>query len=84
MAGANIRAGRGCNLCRNTGFRGRMAVFEYLNIDVNLRRMIAERREAAELERFARDAGQTSLRDDAIAKFRDGRTTLSEVLRVVS
>jgi type IV pilus assembly protein PilB len=84
MAGANIRAGRGCNLCRHTGFRGRMAVFEYLNIDVNLRRMIAERREAAELERFARDAGQTSLRDDAIAKFRDGRTTLSEVLRVVS
>jgi len=84
LAGAEPRAGRGCGLCRQTGYRGRMAVFEYLNVDPRLRQMIAERRDVAELEQAARDAGQTFLREDAITKFRDGRTTLSEVLRVVS
>ena len=84
MEGASVRAGRGCGLCRQTGYRGRLAVFEYLGIDTRLRQMIAERRDAADLEKAARESGQTFLRDDAIAKFRDGRTTLSEVLRVVS
>jgi type IV pilus assembly protein PilB len=84
LAGINARAGRGCALCRQTGYRGRMAVFEYLAVDQQLRTMIAERCDVAELEQTAREAGQTFLRDDAITKFSDGRTTLSEVLRVVS
>jgi type II secretory ATPase GspE/PulE/Tfp pilus assembly ATPase PilB-like protein len=84
LSGVNARVGRGCSLCRQTGYRGRMAVFEYLKVNPNLRRMIAERRDVAEMDQAACDAGQAFLRDDAIAKFKDGHTTLSEVLRVVS
>ncbi len=84
LEGAAPRAGRGCGLCRQTGYRGRLAVFEYLGVDATLRRRVAERSDVADLERAARDAGQTFLRQDALTKFREGRTTLSEVLRVVT
>ena len=84
LADASPRQGRGCSLCRQSGYRGRLAVFEYLSVDDRLRRLIAERRDVAEIEHAASNAGSCLLRDDAIAKFRSGVTTLSEVLRVVS
>jgi len=84
LAGAELRAGAGCSVCHDTGYRGRLAVFEYLRIEPDLRRMIVEGRDASDLEAAARAAGQGSLRDDALAKLRAGRTTFAEVLRVVS
>jgi len=84
LAGADLRAGKGCPLCRQTGYRGRMAVFEYLRVTGDIRRMIAEGRDAAEIERTARSTGQTTLCDDAMLRMRAGLTTTSEVLKVVS
>jgi len=83
LDGAELRAGQGCNLCRNTGFRGRMAVFEYLRIEDTIRQMITEGRDGAEIEKAARSLGQASLKDDALIKLKDGKTTIREVTRVV-
>ncbi len=84
LADATLRAGRGCPMCHDTGYRGRLAVFESLRLDARLRRLIAEGNDAAELEAVARDAGQGSLREDALAKLRAGRTTCAEVVRVIA
>jgi len=84
FAGATLRRGAGCPLCRDTGYRSREAVFEYLRIDERIRRMIAEGRDALEIEKAALEAGQTSLRADALDRLRSGRTTVSEVMRVTA
>jgi type IV pilus assembly protein PilB len=84
LAGVQLRAGGGCPMCHDTGYRGRLAVFEYLRLSEDLRRLVADGRDAGELEDAARTAGQRSLRQDALAKLVAGRTTCAEVLRVVS
>jgi type IV pilus assembly protein PilB len=84
LAGADLRSGKGCRMCHETGYRGRLAVFEYLRITGDLRRMIVDGRDATEIEAAARTAGQRSLRDDALLKLQAGQTTLSELLRVVA
>ena len=84
LEGADLRSGNGCNLCRQTGFRGRMAVFEYLRVEGPIRSMIAAGRNATEIERAAKEQGQLCLRDDAMIKLREGKTTLQEVSRVIA
>ncbi len=84
LADGSLRAGKGCPICHDSGYRGRLAVFEYLQIDPALRRMIGDGRDANEIEAAARAAGQRSLRDDAMTKLLAGRTTSQEVLRVVA
>lgn len=84
LEGAVPTAGKGCSLCRQTGYRGRMAIFEYLRINPELRRMIAARKDAMEIEQAARADGQANLRDDGLRKFRAGQTSLQEVMKVVT
>ncbi len=84
LESAEFRAGRGCDLCRKTGYRGRVAVFEYLRVEGPLRRMIAERCDAERIEAAAVEAGMRTLRDDALDKLHAGRTTVQEVLRVIA
>ncbi len=84
LAAADLRVGRGCPMCHDSGYRGRLAVFEYLRLDAQLRRMVTDGADAGDLEAAARAAGQGGLRDDALAKLRAGRTTCAEVLRVVA
>ncbi len=81
---ANIQEGPGCSLCRNSGFRGRLAVFEYLHIDKTIRKLIADGKDASLIEDAARDMGQAGLRKDALCKMMAGQTTLKEVMRVVT
>jgi len=81
---AKLLGGSGCPLCRQTGFRSRMAVFEYLQITPEIRKMIVAGRDATDIEAAARQQGQQSLRDDALAKFKAGRTTIEEVTRVIA
>jgi type IV pilus assembly protein PilB len=84
VAAGTLRAGKGCPVCHDSGYRGRMAVFEYLQIDQTLRRMVIDGRDANDIESAARAAGQHGLRDDALDKLVTGRTTCQEVLRVVA
>ena len=76
--------GRGCPMCRDTGYRGRMAIFEYLKISPLIRRMITSGGEGDAIAAEASADGQLTLRDDALTKLRAGQTSLEEVVRTVA
>ena len=83
-ADAPMQSGRGCSLCRQTGYRGRMAVFEYLRVSPEVRQMVVAGKDALAIEAAARNEGQAALRDDALEKFRQGKTSLEEVTKVMA
>jgi type II secretory ATPase GspE/PulE/Tfp pilus assembly ATPase PilB-like protein len=74
--------GPGCFECGGTGFRGRTAIHELLDLSEHIREMILDKRPASEIKRIARDEGMTFLRESAIAKARSGVTTLKEINKV--
>lgn len=77
-------AGRGCDKCMQSGFKGRLAVHELLQVNDELRALITARAPEHELRRAARAAGMRTLIEDAIAKAAQGLTTLEAILQVVS
>jgi type II secretory ATPase GspE/PulE/Tfp pilus assembly ATPase PilB-like protein len=72
----------GCDECSATGFLGRTAVAEILDMSDRIRQMIIERRPAAEIKQAAREEGMTFLRDSALEKVFAGVTTLREINKV--
>ncbi|MBV9300702.1 MAG: type II/IV secretion system protein [Acidobacteriaceae bacterium] len=74
--------GRGCMECSGTGFRGRTAIHELLDLSERIREMILERRATSEIKRVAREEGMTFLRESALDRIRQGITTLREVNKV--
>jgi type IV pilus assembly protein PilB len=74
--------GPGCFECGGTGFRGRTAIHELLDLSERIREMILDKRPASEIKRLAREEGMTFLRDHAIDKAREGVTTLKEINKV--
>ena len=74
--------GPGCFECGGTGFRGRSAIHELLDLSDNIREMILNRRPTPEIKRAAREEGMTFLRDSAVEKLRLGITTLREINKV--
>jgi len=74
--------GAGCFECGGTGFRGRTAIHELLDLSDRVREMILLKRSTAELKRIAREEGMRFLREGAIEKVRRGVTTLKEINKV--
>jgi type IV pilus assembly protein PilB len=74
--------GAGCFECGGTGFRGRSAISELLDLSDNIRDLILNRRPSTEIRRRAREEGMTFLRDSAVEKAREGITTLKEINKV--
>jgi len=74
--------GRGCMECSGTGFRGRTAIHELLDLTEKIRELILERKPASEIRRAAREDGMTFLRQSALDRVRDGVTTLREANKV--
>ncbi len=74
--------GRGCMECSGTGFRGRTAIHELLDLTEKIREMILERRPTSEIKRAAREDGMTFLRHSALDRVRQGITTLREANKV--
>ena len=74
--------GAGCLEFGGTGFRGRTAIHELLELSDQIREMIMDKRSTAEIKRVARDEGMTFLRDSAVDKVRRGITTLKEINKV--
>ncbi|HKV40988.1 MAG TPA: GspE/PulE family protein [Blastocatellia bacterium] len=72
----------GCEVCNFTGYRGRTAIHELLDVTDHIREIILERRPGSEVRRAARAEGLTSLRESALAKVFAGVTTLHEINRV--
>jgi type II secretory ATPase GspE/PulE/Tfp pilus assembly ATPase PilB-like protein len=74
--------GAGCFECGGSGFRGRTAIHELLDLSERIREMILSRRPSSEIRRVAREEGMTFLRESALAKLTTGVTTLKEINKV--
>src|SRR5579871_334431 len=74
--------GNGCIECGGTGFKGRTAICELMDLSDRIRDMILERRPTSEIKRAARDEGMRFLRECAVDRVMDGVTTLREVNKV--
>ncbi len=72
----------GCDACNHTGYRGRTAIHELLDMSDNIREMIIDRRPGSEIRRQAEKEGLSSLRESAVKKVFLGQTTLHEINRV--
>ena len=77
-----LMEGPGCFECGGTGFRGRSAIHELLDLTDRIREMILNRRPTSEIKRAAKEDGMTFLRDSAVEKMRRGITTLREINKV--
>jgi type IV pilus assembly protein PilB len=77
---ANFRKGRGCDKCRNVGFKGRMGIFEICVLDDEIRRMVNEGLGVSAIRQRARDLGMRTLREDGIRKVLGGMTTPDEII----
>lgn len=76
--------GRGCNVCNFTGYRGRLGIFELLEIDDKIRKLIiAPKFELTALREESRRAGGRTMFEDGLDKVQLGLTTIEEVLRVI-
>jgi type IV pilus assembly protein PilB len=84
--GLQFFRGAGCPDCFNTGYRGRIAVFEILMINREIRTLMSHKAERDEIEEVLRrpDSGFVSLHQNALRLVREGVTTASEVLRVIN
>ncbi|MBI3333325.1 MAG: Flp pilus assembly complex ATPase component TadA, partial [Candidatus Omnitrophica bacterium] len=74
--------GKGCSGCRQTGYKGRTAIFEFLLLDDPIRQLILGRASAGEITKMARSKGMRTLREDGMEKVKKGLTTMDEVMRV--
>jgi type IV pilus assembly protein PilB len=74
--------GAGCLECSGTGYHGRTAITELLDLSDSIREMIVNRRPTSEIKRAAREEGMTFLRDSGLEKVREGVTTLKEINKV--
>jgi type IV pilus assembly protein PilB len=74
--------GAGCFECGGTGFRGRTAIHELLDLSERIREMILDKRPASEIKRVAREEGMVFLRESALEKVRLGISTLKEINKV--
>jgi len=74
----------GCKQCGGTGYRGRTGIYEVMSVTPEIRSLALERRSASEVLDMAVSQGMRRLRDDGLEKVQQGRTSLSEVARVVN
>jgi len=76
-----VYKGEGCDNCNNTGYKGRIGLFEIMNISEEIQELILIGASARELKRKAIEEGMLTLRKSGLIKVKDGLTTIEEVLR---
>ena len=78
-----ITRGKGCKVCNNTGYKGRISIHEMVYIDKTLKRMIAKSADSQEMLEYAKKTqGMRSLLDSAIDLVKEGVTTPEEVMKI--
>jgi general secretion pathway protein E len=82
LAGLHIIEVKGCERCSYTGFWGRSGIFEFLEVNDTIQRLILEKKESHLIKEAARKNGMRTLREDGWMKVKQGVTTIPEVLRV--
>ena len=83
-SGETVFEPKGCERCGGTGYRGRVGIFEILELSEDVRRLVSARADSVAIDSAAAKAGMTTLIDDGVAKFRSGLTSVAEVLRVTA
>ena len=73
--------GNGCTQCGNTGFKGRVALYEVLPVKEEVRELILQGASGSEIKREAMRLGMKTLRQAALTKLKDGITTVEEVMK---
>jgi len=81
-SGVTLMEGAGCLECSGTGYHGRTAICELLDLTDRIREMIVDRRPTSEIKRIARDEGMITLRESGLGKIRDGITSVKEINKV--
>jgi type II secretory ATPase GspE/PulE/Tfp pilus assembly ATPase PilB-like protein len=74
--------GKGCFECGGTGYRGRTAIHELLDLTEEIRELILERKPTSQIRTAARNQGMSTLRESAVERMREGLTTLKEINKV--
>jgi type IV pilus assembly protein PilB len=77
-----LMRGAGCEHCRGTGFAGRIGIYEMMRMTDAIRELVLSRASEPTLVKAARENGMSTLRDQCLARVREGTTTLEEVVRV--
>lgn len=80
----NLYKGKGCNMCSQTGFKGRVGVFEFITTSSDLQDLIGRNASTREIAELAKKQGFKSMFEDGIEKVKSGATTIQELLRVIS
>jgi len=83
-SGEKLHLPGGCERCGGSGYRGRLGVFEVLELNDELRELIGERTDGLKIDQAAIRGGMTTMLDDGIAKCRAGLTSPAEILRVTT
>ena len=74
--------GKGCSKCANTGYKGRIGIFELMMLDEKIRNLIVAKTTLEEIRKQAVASGMITLKENGIGKIKEGLTTIEEVLRV--
>lgn len=74
---------KGCLTCNNTGYKGREAVFEFLTVTEEMKKLILDRANGAQIKKLAIEQGMFTLKNEGIYKVMEGRTSIEELLRVI-
>jgi len=82
LAGKEIFQGAGCELCRHTGHKGRLGIYEILELDDEIRDIVTSNPKLTDLRAAARAGGMRDLRADGLNKVIAGLTTVEEIMRV--
>ncbi len=75
--------GKGCDACLGTGYRGRVGIFEVLELDEELKTLITKTQDANEIKKLAKDKGYRTMLEDGIEKLKEGVTTSDELISAI-
>jgi type IV pilus assembly protein PilB len=76
-----VYKGKGCTICNNTGYKGRLGLYEVMPMKEEVKELVLARASASEIKKEAIRLGMKTLRQSGISKIKDGSTTIEEVLR---
>jgi type IV pilus assembly protein PilB len=80
----NVYKGVGCNFCNQTGYKGRIGIFEILPVEGEIQDLVTKKSSAGEIQKTATKLGMTTMKQDGILKVLDGLITMEELWRVTS
>ena len=78
-----VYAGKGCNHCSGSGYKGRVALFEFIEMTADMQELVAKKPTSQDIAKLAADNGSITMFEDGVQKVKAGQTTIEELLRVV-